>query len=163
MRCKYAHFDAGVDPGLLIDAAALNKVQQLVDEAGGGHQHALGGTFFEPTVLTDVQSHMQTAREETFDPVAPLLKFTSEEEAIAIANDTTAGLASYIYSGDVGRAWRVAEQLEYGMVGIDSGVISSEVIPFGGVKESGLGREGSRYGMDEFVEMKYLSSGSLEA
>jgi succinate-semialdehyde dehydrogenase/glutarate-semialdehyde dehydrogenase len=161
--------DEGVTQGPLIDAAAVEKVAQHIDAAVaggaglscGGAKHALGGTFFEPTVLTGVTPDMRIATEETFGPVAPLIRFKSEDEAIAIANDTKAGLASYIYSGDVGRAWRVAERLEYGMVGINSGVISSEVIPFGGVKESGLGREGSRYGMDEFVEMKYLSFGGI--
>ena len=162
--------DEGVTQGPLIDTAAVDKVERHIGEAidggadlaCGGIRHELGGTFFEPTVLTGVSPEMQIATEETFGPVAPLLKFASEDEAIASANDTSAGLASYIFSGDVGRAWRVAEQLEYGMVGINSGVISSEVVPFGGVKESGLGREGSRHGIDDYIEMKYLSFGGLE-
>ena len=162
--------DEGVTQGPLIDTAAVDKVERHIGEAidggadlaCGGIRHELGGTFFEPTVLTGVSPEMQIATEETFGPVAPLLKFASEGEAIASANDTSAGLASYIFSGDVGRAWRVAEQLEYGMVGINSGVISSEVVPFGGVKESGLGREGSRHGIDDYIEMKYLSFGGLE-
>ena len=117
----------------------------------GGGRHALGGRFFEPTILADVTSSMLIAREETFGPVAPLLRFHTEEEAIALANDTAFGLAAYFYGRDVGRVWRVAEALESGMVGINTGVISTEAAPFGGVKESGLGREGSKYGIEEFT------------
>lgn len=155
--------------GPLINAAALDKVQRHVDDAVakgakvvlGGKPHALGGTFFEPTILTDVTSDMVVAREETFGPLAPLFRFDTEEEAIAMANDTEFGLASYFYSRDIGRVWRVAEALESGMVGINEGIISTEVAPFGGIKESGLGREGSHYGLDEYVEVKYLCMGGL--
>jgi len=163
--------EAGVEQGPLIDEAAVQKVEQHVGDAVangasivcGGRRHELGGTFFEPTVLTGVSHDMRIVREETFGPVAPLIRFDTEDEAIALANDTSAGLAAYFYSRDVGRTWRVAEQLEYGMVGINAGIISSEVAPFGGIKESGLGREGSRYGLDDYVEMKYLSFGGIGA
>ena len=128
-----------------------------------GKRHALGGTFYEPTVLTDVTPSMQIAQEETFGPVAPLFRFRDEAEAIAIANDTPYGLASYFYTRDLARAWRVAEALEYGIVGINEGIISSELAPFGGVKESGLGREGSHHGIEEFVELKYVMMGGLGA
>jgi succinate-semialdehyde dehydrogenase/glutarate-semialdehyde dehydrogenase len=128
----------------------------------GGHPHALGGTFFEPTVLAGVTQEMKVAKEETFGPLAPLFRFETEEEAVRLANDTEFGLASYFYGRDVGRIWRVAEELESGMVGINTGLISNEVAPFGGVKQSGLGREGSHYGMDEFVEVKYLCFGGIE-
>jgi succinate-semialdehyde dehydrogenase/glutarate-semialdehyde dehydrogenase len=162
-------FDDGVAQGPLINAAAVAKVQRHIDDAlergaalvCGGRRHALGGTFFEPTILRDVNTSMLVAQEETFGPVAPLFRFTSEEQAIDLANDTRAGLAAYFYSRDIGRIWRVAEALEYGMVGINEGIISTEVAPFGGVKESGLGREGSRYGIDEFIELKYLCMGGL--
>ena len=161
--------EAGVEQGPLIDEAAVQKVEQHVADATakgarvacGGQRHSLGGTFYEPTVLTGVTPDMQIAHEETFGPVAPLIRFTTEDEAIALANATSAGLASYFYSRDIGRIWRVGDQLEYGMVGINAGVISSEVAPFGGIKESGLGREGSRYGLDDYVEMKYLSFGGI--
>jgi succinate-semialdehyde dehydrogenase/glutarate-semialdehyde dehydrogenase len=162
-------FDDGVEQGPLIDAAALGKVERHVaDAVGGGAQvlcggsrHELGGTWFQPTVLTGVQPGMAVCREETFGPLAPLLRFSSEDEAVELANATTAGLAAYFYSRDIGRIWRVAERLECGMVGINSGVISSEVVPFGGVKQSGIGREGSRYGLDDYLEFKYLSFGGL--
>jgi succinate-semialdehyde dehydrogenase/glutarate-semialdehyde dehydrogenase len=161
--------EEGVVQGPLINEAAVAKVERHIADAlaqgaslvCGGSRHGLGGTFFEPTVLRDVDASMQVAKEETFGPVAPLFRFGTEEEAIALANDTTAGLAAYFYSRDIGRIWRVAEALEYGMVGINEGIISTEVAPFGGVKESGLGREGSRYGIDGFVEMKYLCMGGL--
>ena len=127
----------------------------------GGSRHALGGRFFQPTILTGVTPAMAVAREETFGPVAPLFRFNDEAEAIALANDTEFGLAAYFYGRDIGRIWRVAEALEYGIVGINTGIISTEVAPFGGVKESGLGREGSKYGMDEFLEIKYLCMGGI--
>jgi succinate-semialdehyde dehydrogenase/glutarate-semialdehyde dehydrogenase len=137
---------------------ALTKGARLV---AGGHRHALGGRFFEPTVLTDVTPEMMLAREETFGPVAPLFRFSTDEEAIRLANDTEFGLASYFYGRDIGRVWRAAEALEYGMVGINTGIISTEVAPFGGMKESGLGREGSKYGIEEFLEIKYLCFGGI--
>jgi succinate-semialdehyde dehydrogenase/glutarate-semialdehyde dehydrogenase len=127
----------------------------------GGRRHALGGRFFEPTVLTDVTPQMAVAREETFGPVAPLFRFRTEAEAIGLANDTEFGLAAYFYGRDIARVWRVAEALEYGIVGINTGLISTEVAPFGGMKESGLGREGSKYGMHEFIEIKYLCFGGI--
>ncbi len=127
----------------------------------GGKRHVLGGTFFEPTILTGVTADMKVAREETFGPLAPLFKFETEEQAIAMANDTEFGLASYFYTRDLGRIFRVAEGLEYGMVGINAGIISSEVAPFGGVKQSGLGREGSRYGIEDYLELKYLCLAGL--
>ena len=162
-------FDPDIAQGPLINDAALDKVEQHVSDAldkgarllCGGQRHSLGGTFFEPTVLVDVDPSMRVASEETFGPVAPLFRFRDEQEAIALANATRAGLAAYFYSRDLGRIWRVAEALEYGMVGINEGIISTEVAPFGGVKESGLGREGSRYGIDEFTELKYLCLGGL--
>ncbi len=158
---------AGVDQGPLIDAAALAKVEAHVDDAlaqgarllTGGRRHALGGNFYEPTVLAEATATMRVAREETFGPVAPLFRFRSEDEAIAMANATEYGLAAYFYSRDLGRVWRVAEALEYGMVGVNVGVISTAVAPFGGVKQSGLGREGSRHGIDEYLELKYLCLG----
>ena len=158
-----------VSQGPLINAAAVAKVEEhIADAVGngarvvcGGSRHALGGTFFEPTILADVTTAMKVAREETFGPVAPLFRFQDEAEAIAMANATEFGLAAYFYSRDIGRCWRVAEALEYGMVGINEGIISTELAPFGGIKESGLGREGSKYGLDEFVEVKYLCMGGL--
>ena len=159
----------GVSQGPLINEEAVLKVESHIRDAlekgarlvPGGRRHALGGTFFEPTILADVTPDMRVACEETFGPVAPLFRFSSEEEAIALANDTDSGLAAYFYSRDIGRIWRVAEALEYGMVGINEGIISTEVAPFGGVKESGLGREGSKYGIEEFTELKYLCMGGL--
>ncbi|GAB4356030.1 MAG: NADP-dependent succinate-semialdehyde dehydrogenase [Gammaproteobacteria bacterium] len=162
--------EEGVTQGPLIDARALEKVERLVADAvangarvvSGGHRHALGGTYYEPTVLVDVTDEMEIAREEIFGPVAPLYRFHTEAEAIAMANDTPYGLAAYFYSRDIGRCWRVAEQLEYGIVGVNEGIISTEVAPFGGMKESGIGREGSKYGIDEFIEVKYLCLGGMD-
>jgi len=159
--------DAGVTQGPLIDTAALAKVEsQVADAVGqgarvlvGGGRHALAGTFYQPTVLADVTPAMSIAREETFGPVAPLFRFADEDEAIALANATEYGLAAYFYSRDLARVWRVAEALEYGMVGVNAGVISTAVAPFGGVKESGFGREGSRYGIEEYLDLKYLCLG----
>jgi succinate-semialdehyde dehydrogenase/glutarate-semialdehyde dehydrogenase len=128
----------------------------------GGKRHKLGRTFYEPTVISGVDSSMLIAREETFGPVAPVFRFKDEADVIAQANDTQFGLASYFYARDLGRVWRVAEALEYGMVGINTGAISSELAPFGGVKESGIGREGSRHGVEEFVEIKYMLMGGLD-
>jgi len=156
--------EAGTEQGPLIDANAVAKVEEHVADAlgkgatllAGGKRHALGGTFFEPTVLAGVTQDMLVAREETFGPLAPVVKFETEDEAIRMANDSEFGLASYFYSQNISRVWRVAEAIESGMVCINSGILSTEVAPFGGVKQSGLGREGSRYGIDEYVEMKYL-------
>lgn len=153
-----------VTQGPLIDAAAVAKVREHIDDAlsqgatllAGGKSHTLGGTFFEPTLIGDVSTAMRFAREETFGPVAPLFPFTDEAEAVQMANDTEFGLAAYVFTRDASRQWRVPEALEYGMVGINTGLISNEVAPFGGVKQSGLGREGSRFGIDEYLEMKYL-------
>ena len=128
----------------------------------GGKRHALGGTFFQPTVLADVVPGMLVAREETFGPVAPLFRFKTEQEAIQLANDTEFGLAAYFYSKDISRVWRVAEAIEYGIVGINTGLISTETAPFGGMKESGSGREGSKYGIEEFLEIKYLCIGGIK-
>ncbi len=155
--------------GPLIDDAAVEKVESHIRDAQekgakilvGGHRHALGGRFFEPTILTDVSPAMAVAREETFGPVAPLFRFKSEADAVALSNATEFGLAAYFYGRDIARVWRVAEALEYGIVGINTGLISTEVAPFGGVKESGLGREGSKYGIDEYVEIKYLCFGGI--
>jgi succinate-semialdehyde dehydrogenase/glutarate-semialdehyde dehydrogenase len=163
--------ETGVLQGPLIDDAAVKKMEEHIEDAltkgarvlTGGKRHALGGTFFEPTVLADVPVDAKVAREETFGPLAPLFRFETDEEAIRLANDTEFGLASYFYSRDVGRIWRVAEGIESGMVGINTGMISTEIAPFGGVKQSGLGREGSRYGLDEFVEVKYLCFGGLSS
>jgi len=162
--------DAGVVQGPLIDVKAVEKVEEhIADAVGkgarivvGGKRHALGGTFFEPTVLADVTPAMAVAREETFGPVAPLFRFSTEQELIAAANATEYGLAAYFYSRDIGRIWRVAEALEFGLVGVNAGVISTEVAPFGGMKESGIGREGSKYGLDEFLEVKYVCMGGLD-
>ncbi len=153
-----------VTQGPLINEDAVRKVEQHIADAVdkgarvvvGGKRHQLGGSFFQPTLIADVSSEMLIAREETFGPVAPLFRFHTEEEAIWMANDTEFGLAAYFYSRDVGRVWRVAEGLEYGMVGINSGIISTAVAPFGGVKQSGIGREGSKYGIEEYLEVKYL-------
>src|SRR5208283_1549571 len=149
------------------NADAVKKVEAHIADAlsrgakvvTGGHRHKLGGNFFEPTLLANVPHDAIIFREETFGPVAPLFRFKTEEEAIKLANDTEFGLASYFYSRDVGRIFRVAEALEYGMVGINEGIISTEVAPFGGVKSSGLGREGSHQGIDEYLEVKYLALG----
>jgi succinate-semialdehyde dehydrogenase/glutarate-semialdehyde dehydrogenase len=165
----------GLDPastqGPLIDDHAVEKVEQHIGDALakgarlvlGGHRHARGGRFFEPTVLADVTPAMLLAREETFGPVAPLFRFKTDDDAIQLSNDTEFGLAAYFYGRDIVRVWRVAEALEYGMVGINTGMISTEVAPFGGVKESGLGREGSKYGIEEYLEVKYLCLGGLTA
>jgi succinate-semialdehyde dehydrogenase/glutarate-semialdehyde dehydrogenase len=159
----------GVTQGPLINAKALQKVERHVRDAVergarlalGGKMPALGGTFYEPTILTEVTPDMLMMREETFGPVAGLTRFSTEDEAVRLANDTPFGLAAYFYARDIGRVWRVAEALESGMVGINEGMISMETVPFGGVKESGFGREGSRHGIDEFVEMKYLLMGGI--
>jgi len=127
----------------------------------GGKRHSLGGNFYEPTVLTGVTREMKIFSEETFGPVAPLIRFKTDAEVVEMANDSEFGLASYFYSRDIGRAWRVAEQLEAGMVGVNTGLITTQVAPFGGVKESGLGREGSKYGIDEYVEIKYICFGGI--
>ncbi|WP_186037392.1 NAD-dependent succinate-semialdehyde dehydrogenase [Burkholderia gladioli] len=156
--------EAGVMQGPLINEAAVLKVEAHIEDAlakgasiaTGGKRHALGHGFFEPTVLTGVTPDMKVAKEETFGPLAPLFRFASDEEVIGFANDTEFGLAAYFYSRDIGHVWRVAEALEYGMVGINTGLISNEVAPFGGVKQSGLGREGSHYGIDDYVVIKYL-------
>ena len=159
--------EPGVTLGPLINEAALLKVETHIEDAlskgarvvAGGKRHALGHNFFEPTILTGVTQSMRVAKEETFGPVAPLFKFSSDDEVVRMANDTEFGLAAYFYSRDIARVWRVAEALEYGMVGINTGLISNEVAPFGGVKQSGLGREGSHYGIDEYVVVKYLCLG----
>jgi succinate-semialdehyde dehydrogenase/glutarate-semialdehyde dehydrogenase len=156
--------------GPLIDMAAVEKVEAHIADAvgkgaavaAGGARHALGGTFFEPTVLTGVTTAMAVAREETFGPVAPLFRFKTDDDAIAMANDTEFGLACYFYSRDIGRIWRAAERLDYGIVGVNTGIISNEVAPFGGVKESGIGREGSKYGMDDYLEIKYICLGGIQ-
>ena len=161
--------DEGATQGPLIDDRAVEKVEEHVADAvakgarvvAGGHRHARGGRFFEPTILADVTPAMLVAREETFGPVAPLFHFRTEDEAIALANETPFGLAAYFYGRDIGRVWRVAEALETGIVGVNTGIISTEVAPFGGVKESGLGREGSKYGLEEFLEVKYICLGGI--
>lgn len=163
--------DDGVQQGPLIREAAVAKVEAHIADAVskgatirlGGKRHALGGTFFEPTVIADATPDMLCAREETFGPLAPVFRFTDEADAVALANETEFGLAAYFYARDIGRVWRVAEALEYGIIGINEGIISTEVAPFGGMKESGVGREGSKYGIDEYLELKYLCLGGLEA
>ncbi|WP_456280905.1 NADP-dependent succinate-semialdehyde dehydrogenase [Cupriavidus sp. JZ107] len=164
----------GVEPrvlqGPLINEDAVAKVESHIADAldkgarvlAGGKRHPIGGTFFEPTVLADVTPAMRVAKEETFGPLAPLFRFHTDDEVVGMANDTEFGLASYFYSRDIGRIWRVAEALEYGMVGINTGLISNEVAPFGGVKQSGLGREGSRYGIEDYLEIKYLCMGGID-
>jgi succinate-semialdehyde dehydrogenase/glutarate-semialdehyde dehydrogenase len=161
--------EEGINQGPLINESALKKVQDHISDAlgkgavlvTGGKPHSNGGTMFEPTIIGNVTTSMKVASEETFGPLAPIFKFSTEEEAIRMANDTEFGLASYFYTNDVNRIWRVSEALEYGMVGVNEGVISNEVAPFGGVKESGLGREGSHYGIDDFLELKYICMGGL--
>ncbi|MCA3864366.1 MAG: NAD-dependent succinate-semialdehyde dehydrogenase, partial [Burkholderia sp.] len=156
--------EPGVTQGPLINEAAVLKVEAHIEDAlakgatvvTGGKRHALGHGFFEPTVLTGVTPEMKVAKEETFGPLAPLFKFSSDEEVIGLANDTEFGLAAYFFSRDIGRVWKVAEALEYGMVGVNTGLISNEVAPFGGVKQSGMGREGSHYGIDDYLVIKYL-------
>jgi len=161
--------EKGVTVGPLIDEAGAQKVEEHIQDAvahgakvlQGGKRHALGGTFFEPTILTEVKPGMRLMKEETFGPVAPLVRFKTEADVITMANDTIYGLASYFYTRDIARAWRVAEALEYGMVAINDGILSTEVAPFGGVKQSGIGREGSKYGIDEYLEIKYMSLGNM--
>jgi succinate-semialdehyde dehydrogenase / glutarate-semialdehyde dehydrogenase len=163
--------DDGVIIGPLVNAKAVADVDKLVQDtlsagaklAVGGGAHELGGCFYQPTVLTEVTSEMAVFRNEIFGPVSPVVRFTSEEEVIAMANDTEFGLASYFYTRDIGRVWRVAEALDYGIVGINEGIISNEMAPFGGVKESGSGREGSKYGIDDYVEIKYMLMGGLDS
>lgn len=155
--------------GPLIDMNAVRKVEEHISDAVakggrvimGGRRHALGGTFFQPTIIVDATPEMTMAREETFGPVAPLFRFSTEEDAIRLANDTEFGLAAYFYTRDLGRVWRVAEAVEYGIVGINTGLISTEIAPFGGVKESGIGREGSKYGIEDYLEIKYLCMGEI--
>jgi len=162
--------EEGINQGPLISQKALDKVKDHISDAidrgavivAGGKPHQSGGTMFEPTVISNVDSSMKVASEETFGPLAPIFKFSTEQEAIDMANDTEFGLASYFYTSNVNRIWRVSEALEYGMVGVNEGVISNEVAPFGGVKESGLGREGSHYGIDDFLELKYICMGGLK-
>jgi succinate-semialdehyde dehydrogenase/glutarate-semialdehyde dehydrogenase len=170
-KLKVGHgIEPGVLQGPLINDDAVAKVEAHIADAvgkgarvlAGGKRHRVGRTFFEPTVLADVTPSMLVAKEETFGPLAPLFRFYNDEEVIAMANDTEFGLASYFFSRDIGRIWRVADALEYGMVGINTGLISNEVAPFGGIKQSGLGREGSRYGIDEYLEVKYLCMGGLD-
>ena len=162
-------FGDGVTTGPLISEDAVTKVVEHIDDAKskgakvltGGKRHDLGGTFFEPTILTGVTREMQVAGDETFGPVAPLFKFDTVEDVIEQANDTIFGLASYFYANDLTKVWRVAEALEYGMVGVNTGLISTEVAPFGGVKQSGQGREGSKYGIDDYLEIKYVCLGGI--
>jgi succinate-semialdehyde dehydrogenase/glutarate-semialdehyde dehydrogenase len=162
--------EPGVVQGPLIDRAAVEKVEEHIADAlqkgarvaAGGQRHALGGTFFMPTVLTGVTQEMRVAREETFGPVAPLFRFESDADVIRMANATEFGLAAYFYSRDIGRIWRLAEALEYGIVGVNTGIISTEIAPFGGVKESGIGREGASYGIEEYVEVKYICLGGID-
>lgn len=159
----------GVTQGPLINEDAVKKVESHVKDAvlhggrivSGGKRHALGHSFFEPTIIADATPAMKVAREETFGPLAPVFRFHSDEEVVYLANNTEFGLAAYFYSRDIGRIWRVAEALEYGMVGVNTGLISNEVAPFGGIKQSGLGREGSHYGLDEYLETKYLCIGGI--
>jgi len=166
MKIGYG-MDEGVTVGPLIDDAAIRKVEDHLADAlaggakvlVGGKRSPLGGTFFMPTVLSDVKPGMKIAHEETFGPLAGVIRFTDEADAVAQANDSEFGLASYFYARDLSRVWRVAEALEAGIIGINTGVISTEVAPFGGVKQSGLGREGSRHGLDDYMEIKYLCMG----
>lgn len=162
--------DEGVTIGPLINETAASDVMSFIDDAvgkgasvrAGGRRSERGGSFVEPTILTGVSDDMKVFREEIFGPVAPLFKFSTEAEAIAMANDTEFGLACYFYSRDIGRIWRVGEGLEYGIVGINEGIISNEMAPFGGVKESGQGREGSKYGLDDYLEIKYMCMGGID-
>ncbi|MCX7354854.1 MAG: NADP-dependent succinate-semialdehyde dehydrogenase [Alphaproteobacteria bacterium] len=161
--------DDGVTQGPLINLAAIDKVEEHIEDAVskgarlvvGGKRHSLGGSFYQPTILADVKAGMKITKEETFGPVAPIIRFKEEAEVVKMANDTEFGLASYFYTRDLGRAWRVSEALEYGIVGLNVGIISTEVAPFGGMKESGLGREGSKYGIDDFLEVKYVCMGGV--
>lgn len=162
--------DQGVSIGPLINAKAALNVKEIVDEAvskgavvvAGGKLSSLGESFYEPTILTHVDTSMRLFRDEIFGPVAPLFKFKTEQEAVAMANDTPFGLACYFYTRDINRIWRVGEALEYGIVGINEGIISNEMAPFGGIKESGSGREGSKYGIDDYLEIKYLCVGGID-
>ena len=159
------------EQGPMIDMAAVEKVEEHIEDAvskgakviSGGSRHDLGGTFFQPTVLAEVNTDMKVTKEETFGPVAPLYRFDTEEQALQMANDTEFGLAAYFYSRDIGRIWRVMEGLEYGIVGVNEGIISTEVAPFGGMKESGTGREGSKYGIEDYLEIKYALIGGIGA
>lgn len=161
--------DEHVTQGPLIDDKAVEKVQEHIDDAvskgakvaTGGQTHSLGGLFFEPTVVTEVTSDMKVAKEETFGPLAPLFRFKEEDEVIRMANDTEYGLAAYFYSRDIGRVWRVSEGLDYGMVAVNSGILSNEAAPFGGIKQSGIGREGAKYGLDDYMEIKYILMGGI--
>lgn len=163
-------FEQDVSQGPLIDMAAVEKVESHIAGAlnkgakivVGDERHALGGRYFQPTVITEVTPDMDVANDETFGPLAPLFRFKTEQEAIDMANDTEFGLASYFYTRDMGRSWRVAEALEYCMVAINTDILSTEVAPFGGMKASGFGREGSKYGMQEYLEIKYLCIGGLD-
>ena len=162
--------DAGVTFGPLIDESAIAKVQEHIADAvekggevvAGGKPHALGGLFFEPTIVSHVTQQARVAREETFGPLAPIFRFETEEEVVRWANDTEFGLAAYFYTRDLGRSIRVAEALDYGMVAVNSGILSNEAAPFGGVKQSGLGREGSKYGIEDYVEVKYVLLGGID-
>jgi succinate-semialdehyde dehydrogenase/glutarate-semialdehyde dehydrogenase len=162
--------DAGVTQGPLIEEKAVQKVEQHIADAlskgarlmMGGKRHELGHSFFQPTVLADVKADMLVAHEETFGPVAPLFRFKTDDEAVALANSTEFGLAAYFYSRDIGRIWRVAEGIESGMVGVNTGLISNEIAPFGGVKQSGIGREGSTHGMDDYLVIKYICLGGID-
>jgi len=162
--------EEGITQGPLINGNALEKVETHVADArekgadvlAGGKPHELGGTFYEPTVLGGATSDMRIFREETFGPVAPLFRFKTEEEAVRLANDTAYGLAAYVYTRDLARSWRVSEALEYGIVAVNSGIFSTEAAPFGGMKESGIGREGAKYGMEEFLEIKYVCLGGVD-
>ncbi len=163
--------EEGINQGPLINIAAVEKVESHIADAvekgariiAGGKRHELGRSFFQPTLLGDVTPEMRIASEETFGPVAPLFRFSTEEEAVAMANDTSAGLAAYFYARDLGRVWRVYEELEYGIVGINTGIISTETAPFGGIKESGIGREGSKYGIEDYLEIKYMCMGGINS
>jgi succinate-semialdehyde dehydrogenase/glutarate-semialdehyde dehydrogenase len=161
----------GVNIGPMISGSAVEKVEELLADATGkgaqvvegGSRHELGGLFYRPTVVSGVTADMAFAREEIFGPVAPVFRFSTEDEVIGLANDTEFGLAAYFYARDLGRVFRVAEALEYGMVCINDGILSTEVAPFGGVKESGTGREGSKYGIDEFIEIKYITLAGINS
>jgi succinate-semialdehyde dehydrogenase/glutarate-semialdehyde dehydrogenase len=162
--------DGDVQQGPLINMAAIDKVEKHIQDAiskgakvmAGGKRHKLGGTFFQPTVLAGVTTKMAVSKEETFGPLAPVFRFKDEAEALKMANDTEFGLAAYYYTRDIGRVWRVAEGLEYGIIGCNTGVISTEVAPFGGMKESGIGREGSKYGIEEYIEIKSIQMAGLD-
>ncbi len=162
--------DESTQQGPLISENAIEKVSNHIEDAKnsgaiittGGNPHSLGGLFFEPTVLTGVSDEMLISKEETFGPVAPIFSFETEQEVIERANNTPYGLAAYFYTTDLAKSWRVSEQLDYGMVGLNTGIISTEMAPFGGVKESGIGREGSKYGVDDYLEIKYVSLAGIE-